>query len=481
MLSQGAIVSSMMSSITLCLGYCACQGASSLCGACFGNSDPSSTGRKRSILLLAMTVFLALIFQYSWAPSLQGGKGNSITRIPFLGSYVLDAWNDTCQEQFEGDPDLITKCQGNAGVYRATFASTFFFLLMAVGAYYNPSLNRSAWPAKYTLFLLFVASTFIIPNSPLFFGPFLSLSRLGACLFLVMQQIILIDLAYSWNESWVQNSLEADSIDYGSGGKWLIAIVSAIVLLYSGCIGAIIYLYKYFSGCPTNDALISITLILIIAVTAVQLNTEGGNLLTSSVMSVYAVYLVGSAVSHNPNEECNPWVITHQGGNLEIIIGLTLTFISLVWTGWSWTEERVFTGTGYVMSIQSWNRGSSLFQLIYLYIHLYRSYLYQYRMKDNPNSHLVENERPLDGLDIPMLEEQSNYVGGVVMDQSDHHLGHEDNTNNELCKLNIVLALVSCWITVSLTGWGSVHSSKGNYYVILYVIRSVISRYTISN
>lgn len=421
---MGGIISSIASSLTLCLGYCACQSASSLCEACFGYSDPSSTGRKRSILLLAMTVALALYFQYSFAPSIQ--DGNSVLKIPYIGTRIKNAWNDQCLALFQNDADLLLKCQGHAGVYRATFVSSLFFACMAIATKFNSAINRSAWPAKYTLFLILVFGTMFLYNSPLFFGPFIFLSRIGATLFLIMQQIILIDLAYAWNETWVENSVNADSIDYGSGSKWLIAIVLAIVVLYSGCLVAFILLFQNFTGCPTNTALIWVTLLLIVGITTIQLNSEGGNLLTSAVLSTYAVYLLISAVSHNPNAECNPFI--GDSGSFEIVIGLFLTFLSLVWTGWSWTDERILTTTG---------------------------------MKENPNppSSSPANDRmrrPLDGLDIPMLEEQSNYVGGVVMDSAGDEATMMMENNDEMWKLNVVLMLVSCWITVSLTGWGTV-------------------------
>jgi hypothetical protein len=42
-----------------------------------------------------------------------------------------------------------------------------------------------------------------VSNDPWFLGIFLHLSRAGALIFVVVQQVILIDLAYNWNDSWV--------------------------------------------------------------------------------------------------------------------------------------------------------------------------------------------------------------------------------------------------------------------------------------
>merc|ERR1712232_636892 len=116
--------------------------------------------------------------------------------------------------------------------------------------------------------------------------------------------------------------------------------------------------------------------------------------------------------------------------------GLFLTGLSLVWTGWSWTDERILTSTG---------------------------------VKNNPKPAIRGNDRPLDGLDIPMLEEQNNYVGGVVMDQPDQVIDGTMESNEEIWKLNVVLALVSSWITVTLTGWGSIqaHGEIVNLWFII--------------
>jgi hypothetical protein len=221
------------------------------------------------------------------------------------------------------------------------FLATIFFIFSAAATHVQPQLNREAWPAKYAIFAFAVLITMFIPNTPLFSGFFLWVSRLGATIFVVLQQVILIDVAYNWNDDWVEKSNEADRVSYGSGSGWLKAIVGTCVLLYSLAIVGISLMYHMFDGCAENTWVITLTLLGIIAMTAIQIAGQDGSLLTSSVMAVYAVYLCFSIVSKNPNGSCNP-----QLGHNDvwgIVIGLTLTAVSLAWTGFSWSAEHRLT------------------------------------------------------------------------------------------------------------------------------------------
>ena len=198
------------------LTYCACSSASSICNACLGQTSPHTSGRRRSVLLLALSVLLALTFQYSLAPAILGDKSSwwNVFRKAGLGKHVFSSWTDGCdaylQDNVVNGDDALSKitgpygqCAGNAGVYRPTFFSFLFFVFASVASYLRPSLNREVWPAKYCIYLLLVLGSVFMSNHPWFLGIFLHLSRLGAMVFIVIQQIILIDLAYNWNDSWV--------------------------------------------------------------------------------------------------------------------------------------------------------------------------------------------------------------------------------------------------------------------------------------
>jgi hypothetical protein len=216
-----SIMASIGSGIAAGLTCCFGQAAMSLCGACLGNDKPSSeapsatSGRKRSVFLLFLSLAMALVFQYAVAPALQ--PGSVAQGVPSIGTYLVEAWTDGCL-QYE-TVELQTKCSGNNGVYRSAGACFVFFLIAAMAAACKPTANRIAWGAKYILFLFFVTGTVFIPNEPLFSPIFLQLSRVGGAIFIFFQQIILIDMAYNWNESWVAKADEAEQEKEGGGGN----------------------------------------------------------------------------------------------------------------------------------------------------------------------------------------------------------------------------------------------------------------------
>ena len=58
-------------------------------------------------------------------------------------------------------------------------------------------MNHQAWPAKYGVFFVTVLATLVVPNTPLFTGVYLVGLRICAALFILIQQVILIDVAYN--------------------------------------------------------------------------------------------------------------------------------------------------------------------------------------------------------------------------------------------------------------------------------------------
>jgi len=385
-------------------------------GACCGNDKPSTvapgaaSGRKRSVLLLVLAIGIAIGFQY--------GIASYIVNVSFT-NYVTSAWLDGC-DLYETDA-LIEKCAGNAGVYRATFSALVFYCLATIAVVCKKTANREAWPAKYTLFLFMVAGMCFVPNEPLFSSIYLNIARVGAAFFILFDQIVMVDIAYNWNDGWVERSDKAEAEESGSGKKWLIAIIVSAASLFIASIVGWGLLFYYFGGCSTNTAFISITVILSIAVTSAQLTGTEGSLLASSLITAYATMLCYNAVSKNPNPECNPFLKTDDA--LSIAIGVSLAIIGLGYIGFSATADTTLSGTD------------------------------DEDDEEAPKADASGEKAKVAGVVANYdTTEDKDEMGGEGLEKE------VPNTFSNNWKLNIALASVSCWVAMALTGFGSIQA-----------------------
>jgi hypothetical protein len=400
----------------------------SLFSSCCGNDKaanvpPSATsGRKRSVLLLLVTIAIAFAFQYAVGPY--------VLDIP-VSNYVTDAWTDGCTGY--ASQELQEQCVGNMGVYRATSSAFLFFILAAMASYCKPTANREAWPAKYILFLFLTLATCFIPNDPLFSDVFLNIARIGGILFVIVQQIIILDLAYNWNDSWVEKSNAADTD--ATQKRWLGAILASCALLLVVSITGVALMFIFFAGCATNEAFIAITIVMTILLLVLQLSGDEGSLLSSCVIGAYGTYLCYTAVSKNPNETCNPQVGDEDV--LGIILGVGITLLSLAWTGYSSTADKRIDGKGGENDLEE-------------------------NLVGEGQSAAVDGERKVAGV----VTNNSDY--GATAEEDPPTVGASTNSNEDEAdvvpakavswKLNLILALVSCWIAVALTGWGKIEA-----------------------
>jgi hypothetical protein len=281
------------------------------------------------------SIALSIGFQYGVAPP--------VVESSYTG-WLRDNWLDGCEE-YSGDEDLQNSCAGIYAVYRVGFATTLFFVLAAIAVLFKPTANREAWPAKYVLWVFLCAAMVFVPNDPLFTDIYLNIARAGAIVFVCLQQLVIIDMAYDWNESWVAKADAAEAEEQGSGKKWLYAILASCAILFTISIVSIVLILIHFTGCETNNAFIAITLVLGVTITLAQLTGEEGSLLASACVFTWAVFLCYTAVTKNPDAQCNPKL--GEPDNISVVLGIIVTMISLCWTGWSYTaEDKMTTSTG---------------------------------------------------------------------------------------------------------------------------------------
>lgn len=169
---------------------------------------------------------------------------------------------------------------------------------------------------------------------------------------------------------------------------------------------------------------------------------DEGSLLSSACISAWAAFLCHSAVTKNPDPTCNPKLGDPSG--LSIAFGLSVTLLSLCWTGWSYTAED---------------------KLVYK------------TAGDNKDEEAaITNSSAPAASEVALNDEgkPKRIVTGVVTGGTDEYEaiqeGDGDNANSSAgtsvdptqlsnsWRLNIALAAVSCWIAMTLTEWGEIQS-----------------------
>lgn len=405
-----------------CLCSIITSAVSSICSACCGNDSMSgSSARIRSVLLFILAVGISFGFQYGVAPKIENDINIPLTGID---EYLRKSWTDGCQGY--ATQELREKCVGNTGVYRVTSATFLFYALSALISLCRPTFNREMWIVKVFAYLALVTGTIFIPNEPLFTPIFMNLSRGLAAIFIIFQQVIIVDMAYNINEHYVAKADQAEAEEgQGKGNKWLMLLLVLSGFFFALSVTIIGLLYGYFLGCGTNAAFISITLVLGLLCSAIQLTGEEASLFTSMAIFLYTSFLCYTAVSKNPDGSCNPKLGDEDVPG--IIFGITITIISLAWTGWSATAPSTV--------------GNS----------------------SETNKEVDQSYKKAE----EVAEEGTKDVKGVVV--GDDETSQDAQTSNEAqapiedfgdsWKLNAILILVTCWFAMTVTSWGSVEDS----------------------
>jgi hypothetical protein len=137
--------------------------------------------------------------------------------------------------------------------------------------------------------------------------------------------------SYNWNEKWLAYDEASDYEHFW--GSWRSGIVGVAATMYLGSLGAWIFMYHAFGseGCPAQQTIISITLILTLILSIISCTkiAPHGTLLTSSVVTSYCTYLCYSALASHPSHTCNPFHTDQAHVWRDQVVGLLVACISV--------------------------------------------------------------------------------------------------------------------------------------------------------
>ncbi|KAI3641637.1 hypothetical protein MIR68_000334 [Amoeboaphelidium protococcarum] len=312
--NMGAVLACLGTDLACCFGSMACK--------CFyqilGTTLSTSTRISYAIIFMLNSI-VAWVMLSDWAIK---ALKERFDKIPF---YKIDC------------PEGV--CYGTLATYRITMALTLFHLIMALFTYGIRSTNdlragiqNGYWGIKLLIIVALTVTCFYLPNSMILaYG---GVATFTSGIFILIQLVLLIDMAYRWSEICLEKYEESDD------RSWMVILAGGSILMLIGSIVITGFLFAYYGmpHCKLNQFFISFNLILgvISAVVSIYPSIQEENpqsgLPQSAFLMLYSTYLVYTALSSEPDAKCNFSQAQNHKRNDQVIIGVILTFLALVYS-----------------------------------------------------------------------------------------------------------------------------------------------------
>ncbi|XP_053563068.1 serine incorporator 2 [Bombina bombina] len=385
---------------------CLCGTASCLlCGCCPSTKNSTITRLSFSIFLLLGTLVACIMI----IPGVEGG----LKKLPwFCKDSTAIAGSVNC--------DVLV---GHQAVYRMCFAlAAFFFLfvllMICVRSSRDPraAVQNGFWFFKFLILTGITVGAFFIPSGT-FTTVWYYFGMVGGFLFILVQLILIIDLAHSWSQSWLQQA------ENGNTKCWYAGLLICTFLLYAASIIAIVFLYIYYTksdGCVPNKVFISLNLIFCVIISVVSILPKvqeaqpHSGLLQASVITLYTIFVTWSAMANVPETQCNP------------------TLLGIVSTN--------TTASASTAAAQWWDAPSIVGLVIFIVCTLFISL----RSSNNPQVNTL------------MQTEENSGDGGSPCPEDGAHRAYdneEDSVAYNYSFFHFCLFLASLYIMMTLTNW----------------------------
>ncbi|KAL1255602.1 hypothetical protein QQF64_013663 [Cirrhinus molitorella] len=320
---------------------------------------------------------------------------------------------------------------GYKSVYRMCFAMACFFFLFSiimirVRSSKDPraAIQNGFWFFKFLILVGLTVGAFFIPDGT-FNTVWYYFGVVGSFIFILIQLILLVDFAHTWNQKWVENA------ENGNSKCWYAALLSFTLVHYICVFAAVVLFYIFYTqpdDCAEHKAFISLNLIFCIIVSVVAILPKvqeaqpSSGLLQASLISLYTMYLTWSAMSNNPNRKCNP------------------SLLSLVNGGPTAATPTIAPG----IHTQWWDAQSIVGLVIFLLCTLYASI----RSSNNSQVNKLMQTEEVQGL--ASADDSENISEDGVRRAVDNE---EDSVTYSYSFFHFSLLLASLYIMMTLTNW----------------------------
>ncbi|KAL7827008.1 hypothetical protein AOLI_G00322170 [Acnodon oligacanthus] len=320
---------------------------------------------------------------------------------------------------------------GYKSVYRMCFAMACFFFLFSmimirVRSSKDPraAIQNGFWFFKFLILVGITVGAFFIPDGT-FNTVWYYFGVVGSFIFIVIQLILLVDFAHTWNQRWVENAENGSRC-------WYAALLSFTVLHYACAFAAMVLFYVFYTqpdDCTEHKVFISLNFIFCIIVSVVSILPKiqeaqpSSGLLQSSLISLYTMYLTWSAMTNNPNRKCNPSLLQLVNNNP--------------------TASTAPTPTIAPGQVQWWDAQGIVGLVIFLFCTLYASI----RSSNNSQVNKLMQTEESQGLaaDVETASDEDGVRRAVD--------NEEDGVTYSYSFFHFCLILASLYIMMTLTNW----------------------------
>ncbi|XP_047437760.1 serine incorporator 1 isoform X1 [Mugil cephalus] len=284
-----------------------CSSASYLmCSCCPSSRDSTITRIIYAFILLLGTIISCIM--------LSPGVDQQLKRIPGL-----------CEDGADSAFPILkadVSCElfvGYKAVYRVCFGLSMWFLMFSIFTINiknsrdpRAAVHNGFWFFKLAALVGITVGAFHIPDWPFNYTWFVIGSG-GAFFFILIQLVLLVDFAHSWNESWVEKMENSNS------RGWYAALLAVTILSYILSFIAVVLFFVFYTkadGCLINKFFISFNMLYCVGASVVsvlnkvQESQPRSGLLQSSIITLYTMFLTWSAMTNEPDRECNPNLVS---------------------------------------------------------------------------------------------------------------------------------------------------------------------------
>ncbi|XP_042362464.1 serine incorporator 2 [Plectropomus leopardus] len=413
---------------------CLCGSASCLLSSCCPSTYNSTVSRLAFSFLLLLGTLVSVIM-------ILPGMEEHLKKIPgfCLGGTAIPGIENKV------NCDIIV---GYKSVYRMCFAMACFFFLFSiimirVRSSKDPraAIQNGFWFFKFLLLVGITVGAFFIPNG-IFHTVWYYFGAVGSFIFIIIQLILLVDFAHSWNQSWLEKA------ENGNTKCWFAALLSFTIIHFALAFTAVVLFYIFYTqpdDCTEHKVFISLNFIfcIIVSIVAVlpkvQEAQPSSGLLQASIISLYTMYVTWSAMSNNPNRKCNP------------------SLLSLVQPS-SPTPPPGPLPTAAPGNVQWWDAQGIVGLIIFLFCTLYASI----RSSNNTQVNKLMQTEEGQGLTADTVSEEDGVRRAVD--------NEEDGVTYSYSFFHFSLFLASLYIMMTLTNW---YKPDSNYQTMQSAMQAV--------